>query len=267
MDLSRLSHEVLELTTGVSAYLRSEFTRVHHTRVELKSLNQLVSHVDREAERRLVEGLLAMLPGSDLLAEEGTAGGVPGADWRWVIDPLDGTTNFLHGLPCFAVSIGLENAGQAVFGVVEAVMQRETFHSYRGAPLYLNGAPQSRLAPVSLRESVLATGFPFHDFSQAEAYLRLTDELMRNTRGLRRWGAAAVDLAYVACGRFQGFYEYALQPWDLAAGAFLIQQAGGEVSDFAGGNSYRDGSTLVAGAPELHAELLERVRSAGLRPG
>lgn len=260
MDLPALHRALLPLIDGVADYLRGEFARVSAEQVELKSLNQLVSYVDEEAERRLVAGLRDILPEAGFLTEEGTVGAdaVGEVAYRWIVDPLDGTTNFLHGLPCFAISVALARADETVLGVVADVMHRETFSGYRGGEALLNGEPLPRLRPVPLAEALVATGLPFHDFTRATHYYRALEEVGRGSRGVRRWGAAAIDLAYVAAGRFQGFFEYAMQPWDIAAGCLLIELAGGEVSDLDGGDrAWRRGSELAAGAPGVRAALVE----------
>lgn len=273
MDLSRLHAGALPLVAEVADFLRDEFARVTAEQVELKSLNQLVSYVDEEAERRLVRGLRELVPAAAFLTEEGTAGaaqgGTPDAadatapEYRWIVDPLDGTTNFLHGLPCFAISVALEHRGDTVLGVVADVTHRETFSGYRGGAALLNGEPLPRLAPVPLADALVATGLPFHDFSRAGHYWRALDQVARHSRGVRRWGAAAIDLAYVAAGRFQGFFEYAMQPWDIAAGCLLVELAGGEVSDLDGGDvAWRAGRELAAGAPGVRAALVEHWRHA-----
>ena len=272
-DLPALHAALLPLVGEVADFLRVEFGRVAVDQVELKSLNQLVSYVDEEAERRLVAGLRGLLPGAAFLAEEGTTatearGAAQTAEWRWVVDPLDGTTNFLHGLPCFAISVALEHRGRTVLGVVADVMRRETFSGYRGGPALLDGAPLPTLRPGALADALVATGLPFHDFSRAGRYWRALDAVTRRSRGVRRWGAAAIDLAYVAAGRFQGFFEYAMQPWDVAAGCLLVELAGGEVSDLDGGDvAWRDGRELVAGAPGVREGLVACWGAGGGAPG
>ena len=267
-SLADLHAALLPVVAGVADFLRVEFGRVSAEQVELKSLNQLVSYVDEEAERRLVDGLRGILPAAGFLTEEGTvaaaeAAGGDGGGWRWVVDPLDGTTNFLHGLPCFAISVALEREGRAEVGVVVDVARREVFSGYRGGAALLDGEPLPRLGSVALAEALVATGLPFHDFSRADHYWRALDAVARHSRGVRRWGAAAIDLAYVAAGRFQGFFEYAMQPWDIAAGCLLIELAGGEVSDLDGGDSaWRAGRELAAGAPGVRAALVEHWRAA-----
>ena len=266
-SLADLHAALLPVVAGVADFLRVEFGRVSAEQVELKSLNQLVSYVDEEAERRLVGGLRDLLPAAGFLTEEDTvAAAAPGRgadDWRWVVDPLDGTTNFLHGLPCFAISVALERGGEVVLGVVADVVRGETFSGYRGGEALLDGAPLPRLRPVALADALVATGLPFHDFSRAPHYWRALDAVARHSRGVRRWGAAAIDLAYVAAGRFQGFFEYAMQPWDIAAGCLLIELAGGEVSDLDGGDAaWRAGRELAAGAPGVRAALVEHWRAA-----
>ena len=264
-DLPALHAALLPLVGEVADFLRAEFGRVTAEQVELKSLNQLVSYVDEEAERRLVAGLRALLPAAGFLTEEGTVGLAEAAEveYRWIVDPLDGTTNFLHGLPCFAISVALAHGTETVLGAVVDVVHGETFSGYRGGEALLNGVPLPRLRPVPLAEALVATGLPFHDFTRAGHYYRALAEVARGSRGVRRWGAAAIDLAYVAAGRFQGFFEYAMQPWDIAAGCLLIELVGGEVSDLDGGDvAWRGGRELAAGAPGVRAALVEAWNAA-----
>ncbi len=201
------------------------------------------------------------MPEASFLAEEGTVA-AEARSWQWIIDPLDGTTNFLHGLPFFSISLALQYEGETVLGVVHEANRQETFYSWKGAAgCFLNKKIITVSPTAALADSLLATGFPYYDFEKMQAYMLVLQDLMQDTRGLRRFGSAALDLAYVACGRFDGYFEYSLSPWDVAAGAFLVQQAGGRVSDFAGGNNYIHGREILAGNSALFETLLKRVRT------
>lgn len=260
-NLEHICAQTCQLSQEVGAFLCQELGNVQRIEIEHKQRNHLVSYVDKTAEKRLIEGLQTLLPNASFLAEEGTVA-VEERPWQWIIDPLDGTTNFLHGLPFFSISLALQYEGQTVLGVVHEANRQETFYSWKGAASsFLNGKAIRVSPTLRLEDSLLATGFPYYDFERMPAYLEVLQQLMRDTRGLRRFGSAALDLAYVACGRFDGYFEYSLSPWDVAAGAFLVQQAGGQVSDFSGGNNYVHGREIIAGNTLLFNTLLERIRT------
>jgi myo-inositol-1(or 4)-monophosphatase len=199
-----------------------------------------------------------MLPGSGFIAEEGTS--TKKSDtYNWIIDPLDGTTNFSHGVPVFAVSIALMKRNELVLGVVYEINRDECFHAVKGQGAFLNHV-SIKVSPVqTIDKALLATGFPYYNFDQMKQYLAILDEFMKGTHGLRRMGSAAVDLAYTACGRFEGFFEYNLQPWDVAAGALIVKEAGGLVTDFSGGNDFLFGRQIVAGN-QVQPDILKMIK-------
>lgn len=256
--LYELCDKVRALVTEVALFLRQQMDEVQHQDVEVKSRNSLVSYVDKEAEKQLVTGLQAILPESVFLTEEETIRRQAGT-WRWIIDPLDGTTNYLHHLPCYSISIALQQNETTVLGIVHEVAQDEQFYASRGRGAYCNGRPIQVANTTDLADCLIATGFPYYDFSRMDEYMALFRKLMRSTRGVRRFGSAAVDLAYVACGRFDAFFEHSLHPWDVAAGAFLVQEAGGQVADFSGSGNYLHGGEMVAAShsiwPTFRAEV------------
>ncbi|HLC83840.1 MAG TPA: inositol monophosphatase family protein, partial [Bacteroidia bacterium] len=211
------------------------------------------------AEKRIVEKLAFLLPEAGFIAEEGTSS-KKGEIYNWVIDPLDGTTNFIHGVPCFAISIALMRKEELVLGVIYEINFAECFYAWEGSKAYLNGKEINVTKTAKLADSLLATGFPYYDYNRMDDYMELFNYFMKNTHGLRRLGSAATDLAYVACGRFEGFYEYSLQPWDVAAGAFIVQQAGGKVTDFKGEKNYIFGKEIVAGNAAFFDEFLDVVK-------
>jgi myo-inositol-1(or 4)-monophosphatase len=246
MDLIKLTESTIELSREVGAYIRQEAKGFDHNIVEEKGLNDLVSYVDKTAERKLVNGLRKILPEAGFITEEGTAGFTK-ENYRWVVDPLDGTTNFTHGLPIYAISIALMDKDELIAGVVYEINKDEMFSASKGNGALMNNQ-QIKVSPrTKLSESLLATGFPYYDFEQMEAYLKILNELMQNTHGLRRMGSAAVDLAYVANGRFEAFFEYNLNAWDVAAGSLLVKEAGGKVIDFGLGNNFLFGREIIAG--------------------
>lgn len=233
--------------------------------IETKGLNSLVSHVDKAAEARLVEGLSRILPEAGFLAEEGTAGSGEGDAYRWVVDPLDGTTNLIHGLPVFCVSVALVQGDEPVAAVVFDPNRDECFSAALGCGARLNGQPIRCSSRVRMSDALVATGVPHWDFSRMPGYLEALTGFAKGSRGLRRMGSAAIDLAYVACGRFDAFFEYSLQPWDIAAGLLLVTEAGGWTGDFKGQSDPRDllsGREVLATAPGLRDEVVSLTRAA-----
>lgn len=259
-DYKQLCEQTCALADSVADFIRGELGKVEKQSIEYKSLNNLVSYVDKAAEQQLVEGLSRLLPEAKFIAEEGTISKAQG-DWQWIVDPLDGTTNFLHQLPFFAISIGLRHKQKMVIGVVYEVVRGECFYSWGEQKVWLNGNPIQCSSTTNLRDSLLATGFPYDSFDRMQPYLKTLSHLMRWTRGLRRFGSAALDLAYVAAGRFDGFFEYSLAPWDVAAGSFLVEQAGGKVTDFRGGSNFLFGKEILATNMPIHDQLHNLLRS------
>jgi myo-inositol-1(or 4)-monophosphatase len=176
-----------------------------------------------------------------------------------VIDPLDGTTNFIHGAPPVAVSIALTEHNRPVVGVVYEIWLKEAFYAWKDSKAYLNGKEIKVSEASEIKDSLIATGFPYHNFDRISQYMETIDYFFNNTHGVRRLGSAATDLAYVACGRFDGFYEYNLSPWDVAAGALIVMQAGGRVSDFKGGDNYLFGRELISGNARIFDSFLHDV--------
>jgi myo-inositol-1(or 4)-monophosphatase len=259
INLQVLCQDVCSLSKKVGAFILNERKRFTNEKVEVKGKNDFVSYVDKNSEKQLVEGLSALLPGSGFIAEEGTST-FKGETYNWIIDPLDGTTNFIHGLPCFAISIALVRNEIPILGVIYEINLDECFYAWENGAAYLNGNKIQVSQSSKLSDTLIATGFPYYDYSRMDQYLDVFRDFMKNTRGLRRLGSAATDLAYVACGRFDGFYEYSLQPWDVAAGAFIVQQAGGKVTDFRGENNFIFGKEIVAGNAAVFEEFLNTIQ-------
>jgi myo-inositol-1(or 4)-monophosphatase len=260
MEIKRICIEVCNLAKNTGQFIKGEQAKFNTDKIQVKGKNDFVSYVDKTAEEQLVEGLRQLLPEAGFIAEEGTSS-KKGDTYNWVIDPLDGTTNFIHGLPCFAISIALMRDQKLVLGVIYEINLDECFYAWENGPAYLNEQPIRVSNVKTLNNSLLATGFPYYDYGRMDEYLELFKYFMQNTHGLRRLGSAATDLAYVACGRFEGFYEYSLQPWDVAAGAFIVQQAGGTVTDFKGGDNFVFGKELVAGNGFISDEFLKAVQT------
>lgn len=260
MNLQEIEKNVIEECRKVGEFIFTEGSNFDLTRIELKSgFNNLVSYVDKEAERRLVTVLQKILPQAGFITEEGTVEQSKSHEYNWIVDPLDGTTNYLHGLPIYAISIGLTRGSKVIMGVVYHVVRKECFHAIEDGNAYCNDRVIRVSSVPTLQESLLATGFPYYHFDKRDMYLDIIKEFLENTHGIRRLGSAAIDLAYVACGRIEGYFEYNLNAWDVAAGALIVQQAGGKVTDFKGGNDYLFGGELCAGNGNIHAEMLDLV--------
>ncbi len=252
MDLSTLCQSVIELVKNTGKYILEESSKTK--RIEAKGNNDFVTHIDKGSEERLVKGLSEFLPQAGFIAEEGTSNKV-GEEYNWIVDPIDGTTNFIHGLFPYAISIGLEYKNTIVLGVVYELGRDECFYSWKGAPAYLNGQEISVSTAPKVKDSLIATGFPYTNFSLLDGFNKTMDYFMKNSHGLRRLGSAATDLVYVACGRFEGFYEYGLKPYDVAAGSFIVQQAGGYNCDLQGGDNYIYGGGIISGSASVYEEF------------
>lgn len=227
--------------------------------VRAKTQNDFVTEVDRAAEEAIIEVIREAYPDHAILAEESGEDGQ--SEFQWIIDPLDGTTNFIHGMPQYAVSIALAQKGVLQQAVIYDTSRNELFTATRGRGAFLNDRRIRVSKRARMNEALLGTGFPFKQLQHVDAYLGMFRELTEKTAGLRRPGAASLDLAYVACGRFDGFFEIGLSPWDMAAGALLVSEAGGLVSDFGGEADYLKTGNLVAGSPKIFAPLLQIVQA------
>jgi myo-inositol-1(or 4)-monophosphatase len=235
--------------------MHQEFIRFDKGTIERKkSHKDLVSYVDKTAEKMLSEGCLQLLPGSGFIMEE-TGEVNQGNDWRWIIDPLDGTTNFVHGVPIYTISLALQHMGETVFGVVYDIERNEYFAAEKGKGATLNGRPIRVSSAPTLSESLMVTGFPYAISDIARDYLAVLSEMVQHGQGVRRLGSAALDLAWVSAGRFDGYYEIRLNPWDVAAGALLVTEAGGRVSDFVGTDNFVFGRQIVATNGLIHEEV------------
>ena len=230
-------------------------------KVESKRQNDFVTEVDRAAEAAVIGVLREAYPNHSILAEESGASKGSQGEFVWIIDPLDGTTNFIHGLPQFAVSIGLKHKGVMTQGVIYDPAKNELFTATRGAGAYLNDKRIRVSKRDRIGDALIGTGFPFSKIDMLERYIEMFRKVSLNCAGIRRPGAAALDLAYVAAGRYDAFWEMGLSPWDLAAGSLLVQEAGGLVGDFAGDSGYFESGEIVAGSPKVFAQLLGLIAS------
>jgi len=232
--------------------------RLDQLTVTVKAENDFVSEIDRQAEQEIIYTIRKAYPNHSILAEESGSDG--DNDFVWIIDPLDGTTNFLHGFPQFAVSIGLKHKGRLEQAVVYDPLRQELFTASRGCGAHLNDRRIRVSKHKELEGALLGTGFPFKQQQHLDAYLNTFKALFPMTAGIRRAGSAALDLAYVAAGRLDGFWEIGLNPWDMAAGVLLIQEAGGLVSDFSGGNDFLTTGNIVTANPKVFKAMLQKIR-------
>ncbi len=260
---SNLIQVMIDATRKAGRKLARDFGEVAELQVSKKGPADFVSAADMKAEQVLVEELSRLRPGYGFLAEE--RGAVEGTDksHRWIIDPLDGTTNFLHAIPHYCISVALEREGELVAGVIHNPATNEIFWAEKGKGAFLNNEKRLRVAARKhLDESVLATGIPFLGKPGHGQFLKELHQITQRVAGVRRFGSAALDLAYVAAGRFDGFWERDLKPWDMAAGALMILEAGGKVTT-ADGEPYRsESTTILAANTDIHPLVLERLRAA-----
>ena len=236
---------------------------IEHLKITTKQYNDFVTEVDRAAEAAIIDTLREAYPDYGILAEESgqTAGTESGSEYQWIIDPLDGTTNFIHGFPQYAVSIALAYKGQLNQAVVYDTLRNEMFTASKGGGAYLNERRIRVSKCLRVEDALLGTGFPFRHLEHLDAYMAIFKDFTQRCPGIRRAGSAALDLAYVASGRLDGFWEFGLAPWDMAAACLLITEAGGLVGDLAGGEDYLKTGNLVAGSPKVFAQILQTIDS------
>lgn len=259
MNYELLCSKVIAVTRLTGNFIRKEAMAFDANAIEYKGLNDMVSYVDKNAEKQLVKNLSKILPGSGFITEEDTEN-VTDKTYTWIIDPLDGTTNFIHGIPTYSVSIALYEENMPVIGVVYEINRGEMFFTFKGGAAYLNNKEIHVSRNSNLSQSLLATGFPYYQFDKQPQYMELFTEMMQKCHGLRRIGSAAVDLAYVACGRFDAYFEYNLNSYDVAAGAYLVQQAGGNVMNFAGGDEFLVTREMLATNGKVTDEILATIK-------
>ena len=259
LQLEHIGQQAIALIKTVGSFILGENRKLVKEQIRFKGRNDLVTYVDTTAEKKLVAGLSQLIPDCGFITEESTTTKTTGR-YRWVIDPLDGTTNYVHGLPFYSISVALMEQERVIMGIVYEITLDECFYAWTDSKAYLNGQ-EIKVSPVAeLQDSLLATGFPYSNMSRLDSYVDLFKHLLKASQGLRRLGSAAVDLAYVACGRLDGFYEYNLNSWDVAAGSFLVETAGGKVGDFAGGKNYLFGKEIVATNANVYRPLLDAMK-------
>ncbi|MBX9850941.1 MAG: inositol monophosphatase [Cytophagaceae bacterium] len=258
MNLENICKEVIKVAKEAGAFVKKEAATFDIANIEYKGAKDLVSYVDKKSEEIIVNGLHKILPEASFITEEGTIEKKEN-DLQWVIDPLDGTTNFLHQLPSYSMCIALMHKKEIIVGVVYEPNRDECFYAWKNGGAWCN-EKKIQVSPIKeLDKSLLVMGFPYKLLGKEETYFRIMRDFVDVTHGLRRLGSAAIDLCYVACGRFEAFYEYNLQIWDIAAGILIVQEAGGKISDFEGGNDYLYGKEVLA-AGAAHAEVLKVIK-------
>ncbi|HOO98991.1 MAG TPA: inositol monophosphatase family protein [Bacteroidales bacterium] len=257
-DLRSVCDGIAKAVLETEDFIKREALGFDISRTEVKGMNDFVSYVDKKSEEMLVEKLRPVVPEAGFIAEEGTSSGTC-ARYCWIIDPLDGTTNFVHGLQPYAISVALTDNGEPVAGVICNAGGGELFRAWKNGGAWLNDKPIKVSSANRLSDSLIATGFPYNDFSRLEGFIKSLSAFCRTTHGMRRLGSASIDMAYVACGRFEAFYEYDLKIWDVAAGIVLVREAGGRVSDFSGREKDLDGSEIIASNKNVYNEFQEIV--------
>lgn len=260
LNYSELCNNVREIAQKAGDFIRGEAGQILPEDIHLKERASLVTYVDKTAEALIVDALRKLIPEAGFVTEEGTAA-YDNESLLWIVDPLDGTTNFVHEIfPC-SVSIALAEKEKPVLGVVYEIGQNEMFYAWKDSPARLNGEIISASRTSGLENSLIGTGFPYRNFERIDEYMNVLKTLMKHTRGLRRMGSAAVDLCYVAAGRFDAFFEHALSAWDVAAGAFIAQQAGARVTDFDGGGNWLFDGEIVAAGENIFPAFFELITS------
>ena len=258
MNLEKICQEVIKVAKQAGAFVKQEAATFDIAKIEYKGAKDLVSYVDKKSEEIIVSGLKKILPEAAFITEEGTIE-KKANDLQWVIDPLDGTTNFLHGVPSYSMCIALMHKNKIMVGVVYDPNRDECFYAWENGGAWCNGE-KIQVSPIKeLEKSLIVMGFPYKLLGKEEPYFKIMRDFVEVTHGLRRLGSAAIDLCYVACGRFEAFYEYNLQIWDIAAGILIVKEAGGKISDFQGGNDYLYGKEVLA-AGAAHEEVLKVIK-------
>lgn len=240
-------------------YLLDNLGKISREDISLKQASDFVTRVDRESEQIILNTIRNAFPNHLFLTEE-SIHDCETEQYRWIIDPLDGTTNYIHGYPVFGLSIALEFGRELIVGIVYDPLRDDLFTAVKGEGAFYNGDRMNVSATVSLGDCLITTGFPFRRKQMIDPYLALFKNVFLKISDLRRAGSAALDLAYLACGRCEAFFEIGLSPWDIAAGAVLIQEAGGIITDFDGGPDFLRSGNVVAGNPAVHEELLREIK-------
>jgi myo-inositol-1(or 4)-monophosphatase len=257
-ELEKICREVIFVAKEAGDFIQRESKKFTLDNIEHKSAKELVSYVDKEAEKLIVKKLKTIIPEAGFITEEGTEG-ENHKSLTWIIDPLDGTTNFLHRLPTYSVCIALMLNDNLLVGVVNDPNFGECFYAWKGGGAFCNDKKINVSEISALENSLIAIGFPYSLLDRTEQYFKIFSHLIGKTHGVRRLGSAAIDLCYVACGRFEAYFEYNLHIWDIAAGILIVQEAGGKICDYKGGNNYLYGAELLA-TGRIEAPMLEVIQ-------
>ena len=257
MNYKQICQQVAQLAMQTGKELM-QYRNNNKLIIEAKGPHDFVTQMDKFSEQLLVAGLEKIVPEAGFIAEENTRTN-RAETYNWIIDPIDGTTNFIHQMPPYAISIALMEGEQIVVGIVLELSHMELFSAWIGGGAYLNNTPIHVSATPDVNNALIATGFPYNNFSRIDGYMLSLNHFMRMASGVRRIGSAATDLVYTACGRFDAFYEYDLKPYDVAAGSIIVTEAGGRVCDFANGNNYLFGREMVATNNILHNEFMTTI--------
>ncbi|MFV0344785.1 MAG: inositol monophosphatase family protein [Bacteroidales bacterium] len=256
MNYKEICTKVCETAKQAGKFIRDERAVFSQDKIEKKGKTDLVSYVDKTAEQLIVKQLREISPDAGFITEEGAVKQEI-KEHVWIVDPLDGTTNFTRNIAPFAVSIALMHKDEIVVGVIYEICRNELFYTWQNADSYMNGKKIQVSDNSNFEESIFITGFPYSDFSNTEGSLQILNKLVKNSLGIRRLGSAATDLAYVAAGRAECFYEDTLNPWDVAAGVLLVKNAGGMVCDYSGGNDFLFGKSIIATNTKIHNNFLD----------
>ncbi len=260
MNYNEVLDKTIEAVRRVGEFIKNEQIKISAKSIETKGVHDFVTYVDKNSEKELVLMLQAIIPEAGFITEEKTISKT-GDKYNWIIDPLDGTTNYIHGLSPVAISVALQEDNKTVLGVVYEISLDECFYAVKNKGAFLNGKSISVSNTDSVQKSLIATGFPYYNYNKLPQFMESLSFFMKNSHGLRRLGSAATDLVYVACGRVDAFYEYSLHVWDVAAGAFIIEEAGGKVSDFMGGDDFLYGKEIIASNSNIFDEFLNQVKN------
>lgn len=261
MNLEYILNETIKIVKSTSNYIKSQKDLISPDRITEKNVSDYVTEVDKKSEELLVSSLIKLIPEAGFITEEETINKIS-SEYNWIIDPIDGTTNFIHSIPIFSISIALQYKNEIIMGVVYEINNDECFYSIKGGKAFLNGKEICVSKCSKIQNALVANGFPYkNNISQNNFsnYIETIKCLAQTTSGLRRLGSAAVDLAYVAAGRFDAYFEYGLKPYDMAAGMFLVSQSGGVNVDFKGSNNYFNEGCIIATNMNIHKECSELI--------
>lgn len=259
-DLATLTKAVCTIVQEAGDFIEAEIGKVTGSEIEIKDHNSLVSYVDKTAEDILVKALGNLIPGSGFITEEETEDNTD-ANYIWIIDPLDGTTNFLYNIPHFSTSVALQYKGELIVGVISDIMRHDMYYAWKDGGAYMNGKSIAVSKRFEFSDCIIGTGFPYASEYSKQPYFNMLDVVMREARGLRRFGSAALDMAYVACGRFDAFYETSLNPWDVAGGIVLCKEAGGKCTDYFDGDKYYNGRSILVANPTIQQFIVNHTKT------